>query len=426
MKKKLQRIGCFILAMLVSGVLSATLGVVASFAFNKSTANSVYSNAKISNIKAKAYATMYFDSGEIYFASENCHEHYSVGNLVKLMTLYLAFEAVGNGTTGLKSGVRVSKEAQNISVGRERVFLDSGKGEIITVEEAVIAMIAGSANDAAYALAEHLSGSTEEAFVEMMNKKAIALGLHDTHYADSTGIKTIDEGSYTSAYDICMLSYFLIRDYPQALNYTTITSGTFVHSSTGAPNTTMQNSNALVSTGMLEGADGLLVGYSKADLYAQAATAKIDDERTVAVVIGESTPEDRAGELKFLLEMTAKVFEWKELEKEGTYVRMISVNEGKKLKVKTVTGQGLSYIANTNEKYTVESKIILDGQINAPVSKGDVAGKVVYQKVFTQPDGSKEYEEIGSVDLVIDEDMDRAGWFVRLLRKILKFLGLMD
>ena len=427
MKKSFKRIVCFALALILScGIWLVPIGVVTSYAFSKDTANSVAANAKISKIKAKSYATMYFDSGEIYFCSDNCHERYTVGNLIKLMTLYLTFEAIETGKTTLKSGVKVSKNAQNISVGKERVFLDSGKNEVITVEEAVIASIAGSANDAAYALAEHISGSTEEKFVEMMNNKAAELGLRDTHFADSTGLKIITDGQYTSAYDLCMLSYRLIRDFPAVLNYTRITSGTFIHKSTGQPDTTMQNSNALVYSDMLEGADGLLVGYSNADLYAQAGSALIDGERTIAVVIGEKTPEDRAGELKFLLQLTAKTFEWKELDKEGTYVRMISVKEGKSLKVKTITGQGISYIANTNEDYTVEKKIVIEGTIQAPVSKGDIAGKVVYQKVFKNADGTKRYEEIGSVDLIIDQDMDRANWFVRLLRKILEFFGLMQ
>lgn len=409
-----------------AGMFFLPLSAVTSFAFTKKTAEQVYENATLSNLKAKSYASIYFDDCTIAFCSENCHQHYSVGNLIKLMTLYLVFEAISKGETGLKSGVKVSKAAQNISIGRERVYLDSTKGEVISVEEAVIAVIAASANDAAYALAEHISKADENVFVDRMNRKAEELGLKDTHYLDSTGIKTINDGQYTSAYDICLLATRLIHDYPTILNYSRITSGTFVHASTGQPDTNMQSSNALVFSGMMEEADGLLVGYSNADLYAQVACAKFGEERTIACVIGEATPEDRAGELKYLLTKTAKTFEWQELDKEGSYVRMISVKDGKSLKVKTVTGQGLSYISNTRENYTVEKKIILNGVIEAPVAKGDIAGEVVYMKAYPQEDGTKRYEEIGRVELIIDEDMDRANWFVRFLRKILEFLGLMQ
>jgi D-alanyl-D-alanine carboxypeptidase (penicillin-binding protein 5/6) len=419
-----KKICLFLAVLLTLGCLIFPPGEAA--AFNKNTAVAISNDLSLETMKAKAYASLYFDSGEISFMSETAHDRFSVGNLVKLMTLYLTFEAVANGKTGLKSGVKVSKAAQQISVNRERVFLDSGKGEVITVEEAVIAVIAGSANDAAYALAEHISEADEETFVAMMNAKAIELGLSDTHYCDSTGIKIIDDGQYTSAADLCMLSYRLVKDFPDILNYSRITSGMFVHTSTGQPDTQMQNSNALVYSGMLEGADGLLVGYSNADKYAQAASASIGGERVIAVVIGEETPERRAGELKYLLEYTSRCFETKELDKAGTYVRMISVKDGKSIKAKTCTGADFSYIANLTEKYTVEKKIVLDGKVTAPVSKGDIVGKVVYQKVYTDEEGEKQTEEIGSVDLLIDEDVDRANWFVRFLRKILSFLGLME
>lgn len=424
---RFKRILTFILAVLVVLNVSTFVSFTkADAAFSKATANKIAEEGKLENLKAKAYAALYFDSGEVVFESATSHDRFSVGNLIKLMTLYLTFEAVSEGKTGLKSGVKVSKAAQNISVGRERVFLDSGKGEVITVEEAVIGMIVGSANDCAYALAEHISGTTEEAFVEMMNEKAAELGLSDTVFKDSTGILIKEDGQYTSARDLCVLSYRLVKDFPDILKYSKITSGMFVHNSTGQPDTQMQNSNALVFSEMMDGADGLLVGYSKADLYAQAASALVGNERVIAVVIGEETPELRAGELKFLLNHTARSFETKELDKEGTYVRMINIKDGKALKVKTCTGGDFTYIADLTQKHTIERKIVLDGKVEAPVSKGDVVGKVVYQKVVELENGEKEIEEIGSVDLLIDEDVDRAGWFTRLIRRILSFFGLMD
>lgn len=427
MNSKIKRTVTFLLAVLTALNISAFLSVTrADAAFSKSSANKIAEEGKLETLKAKAYAAIYFDSGNVVFESRTSRDRFSVGNLIKLMTLYLTFEAVSKGQTGMNSGVKVSKAAQNISVGRERVFLDSGKGEVITVEEAIIGMIAGSANDCAYALAEHISGSTEEAFVAMMNAKAAELGLTDTVFRDSTGILIKEDGQYTSARDLCVLSYRLVRDFPDILKYSKITSGMFTHTSTGQPDTQMQNSNALVYSEMMDGADGLLVGYSKADLYAQAASAMVGTERVIAVVIGEETPELRAGELKFLLTYTARSFETKELDKEGTYVRMINIKDGKALKVKTCTGSDFSYIADLTQKHTIEKKIVLDGKVEAPVSKGDVVGKVVYQKVTELENGEKEVEDIGSVDLLIDEDVDRASWFTRLIRRILSFFGLMD
>lgn len=393
-------------------------------AFNKSTANSIASTSVIDALSAKSFATVHFATGKVVVESETSKDHFSVGNMIKLMTLYLTFEAVDKGETKLTTYFPVSKNAQKISEGRTRVFLDAGKDEVITVEEAVIAVCVGSAEDAAYALAEHISGGTEAEFVEMMNNKAKELGMDNTKFLDSTGIKIISDGQYSCARDMAVLSYNLVNNYPDVLKYTTIMSGKFEHTSTGQPATNMSSSNALISSGMFPECDGLLVGYSKADLYAQAATAKIEDERIVAVVIGEETPEKRAGELKFLMEYTAKTFEMSEPELAGTYVRQISVKEGKKLKVKTATGGDFSFLENSSEKYTIEKKIVIDKELYAPVSKGQKVGSVIYQKVTVDENNEKVYEDLGTVDLVADEDIPKANWFTLLIRKILSWFGI--
>lgn len=145
------------------------------------------------------------------------------------MTLYLAFEAISNGQTTLDTEFAVVQSAQDKSIGRERVFLDAGKKERITVGQAIEAICIASANDAAYALA-HYIGKNEDGFVEMMNKKALELGLKNTFFTDSAGI---EDGHYMSANDAAILSYHLIKNYPDVLNYTIKTYGEFEHWSTG-------------------------------------------------------------------------------------------------------------------------------------------------------------------------------------------------
>ena len=420
--KQKNRIICLALAIIT--VFTCGISSLDSSAFNKSTANNIASTSVIDALSAKSFAAVHFDTGEVVVESETSKDHFSVGNLIKLMTLYLTFEAIEKGETRLESNVIVSKAAQKASEGRTRVFLDAGKNEVISVEQAITAVCVGSAEDAAYCLAEHVSKGTEADFVKMMNAKARELGMENTNYVDSTGIAIIDNGQYTCAHDLAVLSYNLVKNYPDVLNYTTIMSGMFKHTSTGEPDTEMRSSNALISSGMFPECDGLLVGYSKADLYAQAATADIDGERIAAVVIGEETAEKRAGELKFLIEYTSRTFEMSELEPAGTYVRQLSVKDGKKLKVKTATGGEFSFLQNNAESYTIEKKIIIDNEIVAPVEKGQKVGKVVFQKVTVDENKEKIYEELGSVDLVADEDIEKAGWFTLLIRKILAWLGI--
>ena len=424
MRKYTKRFACFFLTLLI--VSTCGLAGFKSIAFNKNTADTIYSTLTPDALQAKAYAVAYFDSGTVVIKSERADEHFSVGNLIKLMTLYLTFEAIDKGETFLENSVGVSKNAQAISEGRERVYLDAGKREVITVAEAVTAVCVASANDAAYALAEHVSKGSEANFVEMMNAKAAELGMTNTNYTDCTGIATIENGQYSCAADLAILSYHLVNNYPDVLKFTVIMSGMFQHTSTGQPETEMRSSNALISSGMYPECDGLLVGYSKEDLYAQAATSEKDGERVAAVVIGEETPERRAGELKFLLEYAIRTFQMSETEPAGTYVRQISVKDGKSLKVKTATGNDFSYLENAAETYTIEKKIVLNVELHAPVKKGDVVGTVVYQKVLRNEDGEKTIIELGTVDLVADEDVEKAGWFTLFIRKILSWLGIGD
>ena len=115
-----------------------------------------------------------------------------------------------------------------------------------------------------------------------------------------------------------------------------------------------------------------------------------------------------------------------ETEPAGTYVRQISVKEGKSLKVKTATGSDFSYLENKSETYTVEKKIVLSGELHAPVKKGDVVGSIIYQKVMRDENGEKTVTELGSVDLLADENVEKAGWFTLFIRKILSWLGIGD
>lgn len=416
---------CIIMATVM---LFASLCPCVSFAaFNKNKANTIAAGTTLDNIKAKSYALAHLDSKNgIVMQSENADEHFTVGNLVKLMTLYLAFESIDSGKTTLKSAVKVSKKAQQISNGRARVFLDAGKGEIITVEDAILAISINGANDACYALAEHLSGADEAAFVKMMNAKAVELGLTNTNYLDSTGILIIDDGQYSSARDVCKLSLELVRKYPQVTEYTKQDTQMFHHTSTGQPDTQMITSNFLATMNICKGADGLICGYSNKDLYAQAGTAIVDGERTVAVVIGEKTAEDRAGELKFLLNYGMTNFNMKNVVSKDTYVRMVKIKNGKSMKIKSCTGSSFEYLDNVSEKAVVEPTIKIDAEIKAPIEKGQVLGQITYFKKYKDANDEEIQEEIGSIDLVAAESMDKCNWFTRLVRKILNLFGLGD
>ncbi|MBE7065554.1 MAG: D-alanyl-D-alanine carboxypeptidase [Ruminococcaceae bacterium] len=401
------------LVLCICTILCAFLSTTA-YGFNKNTAQSIYKNAKLEELDVKAYSVVDFSSGTLTVKGEAGYTHFTVGNLVKTMTLYLTFEAVAAKTLTLDSEVRVTKNAQNAGTGRESVFLDYGKKEVISVKQAIEAICVANANDAAYALSETLAMNEAE-FVTKMNAKAKELGLKDTCFVDSTGIKTIEDGQYSCANDIAVLTCNLIKKFPESLEYTKVTYGHFEHTSTRQPKTEMISSNDLIRKKFMENCDGFLTGYSKADGYAQCATATVDGKREVAVVLGAKDKSTRAATLRFLMEYAAKNYSYALIATGGTFVRKVNIKEGKNLKIKTAIASDFYVIMNVNDVENVKSEIILDGDLKAPVEKGKKVGYVVYKL---------DDVEIGRAELVTDENMDRAGWFTRLIRKILEWLGI--
>lgn len=388
-------------------VFTSYIGVFAT-GFSQTEANSIYSKADVKNLSAKGFSLLDFDSGTIVYDG-NGSKKFPVGNMVKLMTLYLAFEAISDGKTTLDAEFPVPKSAQDKSVGRERVFLDAGKKERITVEQAIEAICIASANDAAYALA-HYIGKNEDGFVEMMNKKAQALGLKDTFFTDSAGI---DESQFMSANDAAILAYHLVKNYPDVLNYTNKTYGEFDHWSTGQEKTMMVSSNHLIK--FYNGSDGLITGYSKEDGYSGIGTISVDGKRVIAVVIGVETQSHRAAELKKLLEYGLVAFEYRVIDEAGTFVRRVPIKDGVKKQLATATASDFAIVLQKSEFDKITREVTVSKNLKAPIKKGEVVGEVVYKL---------NDEEIGRVNIVADEDMGRVGWFKRLIRKILAWLGL--
>jgi D-alanyl-D-alanine carboxypeptidase (penicillin-binding protein 5/6) len=136
-------------------------------------------------IQARAAILVNADTGQILY-EYNIHERFPHASLTKIMTLLIAMDSLDSGEISFTDVVTISKEASNV-VG-SRIWLS--EGDKISVEDLMKAVAVPSANDASYALAQHIAGS-EENFVRMMNDKAKAMDLKDTHFKDSTGIRSL-------------------------------------------------------------------------------------------------------------------------------------------------------------------------------------------------------------------------------------------
>ena len=378
--------------------------------YNKDEAFKIYKAASVPEFEEERYASADTASGQLIISGHGT-DKVIVGNLVKLMTLLIAFEKIDSGAIELTTTFAVTKHAQEVSVGKVRVYLDNGKKETIRVEQAIEAICINGAQDAACALAEFIGG-TEEQFVAMMNTKAASMKLRNTLYTDSTGINT---DQYTCAEDVALIMAELIGRHPGCLSYLNLTYGMFKHESTGQGDTEMVSSNPLNRRKFYEGSDGSMLGYSNEDKYSIACTAAKDEKRVVSVILGETDENARVAKVRKLAEYSLSNFTYAKLCSVGTFVKKVSIYEGKNKKIRTETAGDLYVLLNVTDVDKVKTSIVLSEELKAPIDEGVTCGYVAY---FLDD------VELGRVELKTAESMPRANWFVRLIRKILAFFGL--
>ncbi len=208
---------------------------------------------------------------------EQMHRRWYPASLVKLMTLYLTFEAIEAGRLPLDASLDISAEA----VRQPPVKLGLRAGQTLNAADAVAAVATVSANDAAAVLAERLAGS-ETAFAARMTEKAQQLGMNRTVFRNATGLP--DSGQYTTARDMTVLAMRLLQDFPE--HYDVFASRSFTHAGRrrGAH-------NALL--GVYSGADGVKTGFTCASGYNLVASAERDGRRLIGVVLGGGTRGER-------------------------------------------------------------------------------------------------------------------------------------
>ncbi len=229
------------------------------------------------------------ESGEVFF-EKNADVRAWPASVLKLMTLYIVLDAVKNGKISLDDMVQVTDEAARM--GGSQVYLDPK--EQFTVEDLLYALMVQSANDAAVALATHVAGS-KEAFVDMMNAKARQLGMKNSHFYSVHGLPpaTNQEVDVVTARDLATLCRELVKN-PQVFPFTSAVErdfrdGKFV----------MRTHNHLLED--LAGCDGLKTGFFSAAGFSIAATAKRDDKRVIAIVLGSEERKVRDAKARELI-----------------------------------------------------------------------------------------------------------------------------
>ena len=233
------------------------------------------------------YATIVVDAKTGAVLSEqNADQPNYPASLTKMMTLYLAFDALERHQLTLKQPIAVSRHAATQAPSR----LGLTPGQTITVEQVILALVTKSANDAAVAISEELGG-TEGRFAELMTQRARRLGMNSTTFRNASGLP--NPSQVTTARDIATLGRALWRDFPQYYAYFSRDQFTY-------RGRVIANHNLLLRT--YPGADGIKTGYIRASGYNLAASAVRDGRRIVAVVLGGRTSRERTLRMAGLLD----------------------------------------------------------------------------------------------------------------------------
>ena len=312
---------------------------------------------------AKSGVLMEASTGKIIF-EKNKDEKVAVASMTKMVAQILILEAIEKGEIKWTDKVTASSNAS--SMGGSQIFLSTG--EVLTVEEMMKGISMASANDATVAMAEFLKG-TEIDFVKEMNKKVKSLGLKNTQFKNCTGLD--EEGHYSTAYDMAIIAKELLK-HEEILKFSSKYED---YLRVNTPNKFwLVNTNKLVR--FYEGADGLKTGHTDAAKYCLAATAKKNDMRLIAIVLGEEVSKVRNSETMALLDYGFNTYQVQIIKKKSDVVKSEKIEKAstKKIEYVPVTDIGiLSKKGDTKKKYSYDIKITKN---KLPLTKGEVVGKI--------------------------------------------------
>ncbi len=343
------------------------------------------------SIASKSWAIIDARSGQV-IAEHNSSQELPPASLTKMMTMYLAFEAIKQGRLNINDKVDVSKKAWKI--GGSTMFLEPRLKP--SVEELLHGIATLSGNDACIALAEHVAGS-EEAFAERMNKKAAELGLKHSNFANATGFPM--QGHYSSAMDMALIGAALWRDFPEQYKM-------FGEKEYAFDQHTQPNRNRLLWS--LEGADGIKTGHTKEAGYCLVGSAEKNNTRFVAAVFSTKSDRARARQTATLLKFGfANFITLRPSERDIR--RKVEVFEGTEDHVWLKPAAPIWVTVPKGKESSLSFRLRYDAPLKAEIKKDQNLGSI--DAVL---DGKKDDATVlKSVAMIAARDVARASWFGR-------------
>ncbi len=323
-------------------------------------------------IRATAYLLIDANSGRV-LAEKNSMERVEPASLTKLMTAWVVFNEIRNGTVSLDETTRVSKKAWKMK--GSRMFIEVGKE--VKIRDLLLGMIVQSGNDASVALAEHIAGG-EDAFAQLMNQHAKVLGMNGSHFVNATGWP--DENHYTTAHDLAILTRALIREFPEYYAWYSIKEFTY-------NNIRQSNRNRLLW--LDERVDGVKTGHTESAGFCLVTSAKQDDMRLISVVLGTDSEDARVEMSRKLLNYGFRFFESFKLYQAGTPLTEMRIWKGEEEMLPLGLDKDLYITLPRGQRGKLDASMSVEPEILAPAFKGRGYGTVEVrlgeEVITTQP-----------------------------------------
>lgn len=426
--------------------IASTLAVILFFGIFAGFSNKAKAESAL-NVNAAGAILVDGETGKVLY-EKNADSALGIASMTKMMTEYILLDAVKHGRVKWDQQYSVSDLAYKISQNRNLSNVPLRRDGKYKIRDLYQAMAIYSANAATIAIAETIAGS-ESNFVKMMNDKAKQLGLKNYKFVNSTGLNNKDyqgmqpqgtgasDENVMSSRSIATLAYHLINDFPEVLKTASTPTKTFIEG------TKMDNWNWMLPSLVYgyQGMDGLKTGTTDFAGYCFTGTAKRDGKRFITVVqnatdgTGNGGYKARFDETRKMLDYAFANYTKEQIVPKHYQVKghkTFAVVSGKADKVEVYTKTPINMVILNGEKKNFEPVFVLDkkklnkdGKLAAPIKKGETIGYVTLkakngEKVsFLTAEGQKKVQ----ADVVAAQDVDKANWFVLMMRGIGGFFG---
>lgn len=313
-------------------------------------------------VGASGYLLIDIDSDRV-LAARDPEQQLEPASLTKIMTAYVVFNELRNGTVRLDDEVVVSEKAWKTP--GSRMFIEVNKR--VSVEDLLKGMIIQSGNDASVALAEHIAGS-ESAFANLMNDHAQRLGMRDTRFVNATGLP--DAQHFTTPMDIARVTKAMIKEFPDFYRLYSVREFTYNEIRQHNRNTLLWRDDSV---------DGVKTGHTDAAGYCLVASARRDNMRLISVIMGTESEKARARETQSLLNWGFRFFETHRLYAGGERLTRTRVWMGETEQIDLGIQRDLFVTIPRQQYDQLAARTDIDYNLTAPIDMGERVGEVVVE-----------------------------------------------